>query len=57
MTITQVTWIGMNKVYILFRTKERLLRNSRSKEKRATKPHEFPGIDNPDRVVPFKYHL
>jgi hypothetical protein len=57
MTITQVAWIGMNKVYILFRTKERLLRNSRSKEQRATKPHKFPGIDNLDRMVPFKNQL
>jgi hypothetical protein len=57
MTIRQVTWIVINKVYILFRTNERLLRNSRSTAQRATKPHEFLGIDSLDRVVPFKDHL
>ena len=57
MTVTHVTWVVINKVYVLFRTKGRLLRKSRSTAQRATKPHEFLGMDSLDRVVPFKNHL
>jgi hypothetical protein len=57
MTVRQMTWNVINKVYILFRTKGRLLRNRRSTADNATKPQEFLGIDSLDSVVPFKNHL
>lgn len=57
MVITQAVWIVTNKLYTLFRTKERLLRNSRSMAQRATKPHKFLGKSSRDRVVPVKDHL
>jgi hypothetical protein len=57
MIITQEIWIAINKLYTLFRTKERLLKKSKSMAKRATKPHVFWGIDSLDRVVPVKDHL
>ena len=53
----QITWVPKNKVYILFRTKERLLTNSRSMAQRATRPHTFLGIPNSwDWIAPVKDH-